>query len=215
MNSAADLQKAGAGPEMTVGLLAERSPEAVAAILGILQAGAAYLPLDPGQPDERLEAIVADARPVVVLAQPEHAHRMSAPVEVLDATPPAKAMRAKPANVAADNLAYVIYTSGSTGIPKAVVVTHHNVVRLVKNPDYVDLTADDVFLHLAPLSFDASTFEIWGALLNGARLVVYPDGIWYGRLTPERLTRILHEHVANGRPVREWIAAEMPSLVRP
>ena len=74
------------------------------------------------------------------------------------------------------NTAYVIYTSGSTGTPKGVVVDHRNVVRLVKSANYVELTPDDVFLHLAPLSFDASTFEIWGALLNGAKLVVYPDG---------------------------------------
>ena len=69
-----------------------------------------------------------------------------------------------------------MYTSGSTGTPKGVVISHHNVVRLVKSADYVELTPDDVFLHLAPLSFDASTFEIWGALLNGAKLVVSPDG---------------------------------------
>ena len=75
------------------------------------------------------------------------------------------------------NTAYVIYTSGSTGTPKGVVVSHQNVVRLVHQANYVDLTADDVFLHLAPLAFDASTFEIWGALLNGARLVIYPDGV--------------------------------------
>ena len=75
------------------------------------------------------------------------------------------------------NTAYVIYTSGSTGKPKGVVVSHQNIVRLVHKANYVDLTADDVVLHLAPLAFDASTFEIWGALLNGARLVIYPDGV--------------------------------------
>jgi acyl-CoA synthetase (AMP-forming)/AMP-acid ligase II len=73
------------------------------------------------------------------------------------------------------NLAYVIYTSGSTGTPKGVAVTHQNVVRLVKNANFVELTADDVVLHLAPLAFDASTYEIWGALLNRAKLVIYPD----------------------------------------
>ena len=76
------------------------------------------------------------------------------------------------------NVVYVTYTSGSTGTPKGVVIAHQNVVRLIKYPDYVELTPDDVFLHLAPLSFDASTFEIWGALLNGAKLVIYPDGFF-------------------------------------
>src|SRR5207248_7596592 len=74
------------------------------------------------------------------------------------------------------NLAYVTYTSGSTGIPKGVAVVHHNVVRLVQSANYVELTPNEVLLHLAPLSFDASTLEIWGALLNGAKLAIYPEG---------------------------------------
>src|SRR5262249_7883027 len=75
----------------------------------------------------------------------------------------------------ADNLAYVMYTSGSTGQPKGVGVPHRAVARLVKETTYVELTANDVFLLLAPTSFDASTFEIWGCLLNGGRLVVMPS----------------------------------------
>src|SRR5205823_13218815 len=75
-----------------------------------------------------------------------------------------------------ENLAYVMYTSGSTGQPKGVSVPHRAVVRLVKNTNYARLTADEVFLQLAPLSFDASTFEIWGSLLNGARLAIFPPG---------------------------------------
>ena len=74
----------------------------------------------------------------------------------------------------ADNLAYICYTSGSTGIPKGVAVTQRAVVRLVKNTDYATFAPDDVFLQFAPIAFDASTFEIWGCLLNGARLVIMP-----------------------------------------
>src|SRR5438552_16104227 len=74
----------------------------------------------------------------------------------------------------ADNLAYVIYTSGSTGKPKGVAVMHRNVVRLVKNTNYAKFSADEVFLQFAPVSFDAATFEIWGSLLNGARLALMP-----------------------------------------
>ncbi len=74
----------------------------------------------------------------------------------------------------ADNLAYICYTSGSTGIPKGVAVTQRAVVRLVKNTDYATFSPDDVFLQFAPIAFDASTFEIWGCLLNGARLVIMP-----------------------------------------
>src|SRR5258708_29257700 len=71
-----------------------------------------------------------------------------------------------------DNLAYVIYTSGSTGRPKGVATVHRNVARLIKGANYVEVTPEDVFLHLAPLAFDASTFEIWGALLRGAKLAL-------------------------------------------
>jgi non-ribosomal peptide synthetase component F len=74
----------------------------------------------------------------------------------------------------ANHLAYVMYTSGSTGRPKGVCITHRGVVRLVKGIHYANLTADEVFLQLAPISFDASTFEIWGCLLNGAKLIIFP-----------------------------------------
>src|SRR5206468_1513294 len=73
-----------------------------------------------------------------------------------------------------EHLAYVIYTSGSTGQPKGVAVSHRGVVRLVRGTSYADFSADQRFLQLAPICFDASTFEIWGALLNGARLVIFP-----------------------------------------
>ncbi|GIH03428.1 hypothetical protein Rhe02_14950 [Rhizocola hellebori] len=173
---AANLQTAGAGPETTVGLLAERSPEAVAAILGILQSGAAYLPLDPGQPDDRLDSIVADARPVVVLAQPEHAHRTSAPIEVLDAAPPAKAMKAKPVKLVADNLAYVIYTSGSTGTPKGVGVTHRSLVSstLARTVAYPE--PPHRYMLLSPLVFDSSVAGLFWSLCTGAALYLPREG---------------------------------------
>src|SRR3954464_6945092 len=79
--------------------------------------------------------------------------------------------------ISPENLAYVSYTSGSTGRPKGVCVPHRGVVRLVKNTDYVSIAPSDTFLQLAPIAFDASTFEIWGALLNGARLVIHPPGL--------------------------------------
>src|SRR5205823_1122222 len=74
----------------------------------------------------------------------------------------------------AENLAYIMYTSGSTGTPKGVSVSHRNVVRLVKETNYISLTPADVLLHFAPISFDASTFELWGSLLNGTQLVIFP-----------------------------------------
>src|SRR5262245_6977986 len=176
------LRGLGVGPEVVVGLCVERSLEMLVGLIGILKAGGAHLPLDPGYPRERLGLLlsVACAR---VLGTPAHL-RARLPARsgtVLCFEAHADAFVRHPSSpprsgLEPQNAVYVIYTSGSTGTPKGVVVAHHNVVRLVQWPNYVDLTPDDVFLHLAPLSFDASTFEIWGALLNGAKLVVYPDG---------------------------------------
>jgi aspartate racemase len=89
-----------------------------------------------------------------------------------------------------ENLAYVIYTSGSTGRPKGVAVTQRNIVRLVQQTNYVSIDADDTLLQLSPVTFDASTFEIWGALLNGARLAMYPAGA----LSLERMGEVLRQY---------------------
>src|SRR5262245_49641699 len=189
------LRSLGVGPEVVVGLCVERSLEMLVGLIGILKAGGAYLPLDPGYPRERLGFMLSDACAPVLVTQPHLRARLPAHggrVVCLDAD--ADAIDQHPASAPASgveprNAVYVTYTSGSTGTPKGVVVTHQNVVRLVKRPDYVELTSDDVFLHLAPLSFDASTFEIWGALLNGAKLAVYPDGA----LDLVKLRRIIDE----------------------
>ena len=176
------LRALGVGPEVVVGLCVERSLEMLVGLLGILKAGGAYLPLDPDYPPERLAFMLQDAGARVLVTQAvllSHLPADAARIVCLDADRPTIAQQptAAPASfLHPQNPAYVIYTSGSTGKPKGVVVAHHNVVRLVKSANYVELTPDDVFLHLAPLTFDASTFEIWGALLNGAKLVIYPDG---------------------------------------
>ncbi len=175
------LRALGVGPEVVVGLCVERSPAMLVGLVGILKAGGAYLPLDPGYPAERLAFMLADAGAPVLVTQSALVDRLpvhGARIVRLDADAPTIAAQPSSAPALAldpHNPAYVIYTSGSTGTPKGVVVTHYNIVRLVRGANYVELTAADVFLHLAPLTFDASTFEIWGALLNGAKLVVYPD----------------------------------------
>ncbi len=176
------LRDLGVGPDVVVGLCVERSLEMLVALLGILKAGGAYLPLDPDYPRERLAFMLHDARAPLLLTHSALLDRLPAHgtrIVRLDTDWPTIAARPTTAPalaIDAHNAVYVTYTSGSTGTPKGVVVTHRNVVRLVKSANYVDLTPDDVFLHFAPLAFDASTFEIWGALLNGARLVIYPDG---------------------------------------
>ena len=176
------LRALGVGPEATVGLALERGPEMVVAMLGILKAGGAYVPLDPSYPRERLSFILRDsgARHIVT----ERALRERLPAEgafVLSVDEDAAAIGAAPAAAPEDglgpeSLAYVMYTSGSTGKPKGVAVVHRGILRLVRGADYIDIEPDDVFLQLAPLGFDASTFEIWGPLLNGAQLAIAPAG---------------------------------------
>jgi amino acid adenylation domain-containing protein len=174
------LQALGVGADVLVGICVERSLEMIVGLLGILKAGGAYVPLDPHYPGERLSYMLSDSQVSVLLTQ-QHLLEMlpssEAKVICLDSENEviAKYSQQNPATeVKADNLAYVMYTSGSTGLPKGVSVIHRGVVRLVKETNYVSLSAAEVFLQLASISFDASTFEIWGSLLNGAKLVVIP-----------------------------------------
>jgi amino acid adenylation domain-containing protein len=172
----------GVGPDVPVGVGLERSAEAVAAFLGVLKAGGAYVPLDPGYPRERIQWMAQDAGIRVLVTETRHLEAFAGledatkvcldrDVDVAEPRPVAARAPVRP-----ENLAYVMYTSGSTGRPKGVCVPHRAVVRLVKGANYASLTGDEVFLLFAPLSFDASTLEIWGSLLNGGRLVVMPPG---------------------------------------
>ena len=171
------LRSLGVEADRLVGLCVERSLDMVVGLLGILKAGGAYLPLDPEYPQERLSFMLEDTQVKVLLTQakfrdslpPHQAH-----IVCLD-TDWQTINQANPDNlnntVSAENLAYVIYTSGSTGTPKGVVVTQRAVNRLVLNTNYIQLTANDCIAQAATIAFDAATFEIWGALLNGAKLV--------------------------------------------
>jgi aspartate racemase len=172
----------GVGPERTVGLALERSAALPVAVLGILKAGGAYVPLDAGYPRERLEFMLADAAIRFIVTERSLYDRL--PLEgtrvvlVDEDAAEIAAESARPLGLAIgpEALAYVIYTSGSTGRPKGVAIVHRGVVRLVRAADSVEVAPDDVFLQFAPLSFDASTFEIFAPLLNGARLALAPPG---------------------------------------
>jgi amino acid adenylation domain-containing protein len=177
------LQKRGATVEAAVGVCMDRSLEMVIALLAILKAGAAFVPLEPNYPPERLSYMLEDSGIKLLVTQTHLRNRAPAhegAVVCLDREWPqvslesAQNLKTWPTP---ENLAYVMYTSGSTGKPKGVSVTHRSVVRLVKGSDFVAWKPTDVFLQLAPISFDASTFEIWGSLLNGGRLVIYPPGV--------------------------------------
>jgi len=175
------LKRLGVGPDIKVGICIERSYEMIAGILGILKAGGAYLPLDPEYPADRLSFMLEDAAADILLTQKQFLRQLpkfSGSVICLDDwNDIEKEDDANlPSEATPNNLAYVIYTSGSTGLPKGACIEHQSVVRLVKNTNYVSLGPDEVFLQFAPISFDASTFELWGSLLNGAKLVVFPAG---------------------------------------
>jgi amino acid adenylation domain-containing protein len=190
------LQQLGVGPEALVGVYMERSLEMVVGLLGILKAGGAYLPLDLAYPRERVAFMLEDARAQVLLTQktlmkelPDHTAKLLCLEESWKNI--ARESTENPASsTTPDHLAYVMYTSGSTGMPKGVSVSHRGVVRLVKNTNYVHLGSEEVFLQFAPLAFDASTFEIWGPLLNGGRLVVFPPHL--GSL--EELGQVIQSH---------------------
>ncbi len=177
------LQKLGARRDVPVCVWMERSPEIVLALLAILKAGGTYVPLDPAYPAERRAFTLNDTGAPVILTQAKLSSQdvardhsaltvLCVDEESFDDESDANLDVA----VGTEDLAYIMYTSGSTGAPKGVAVPHRAVVRLVKNTDYAFFTPDETFLQLAPVSFDASTFEIWGALLNGGKLVIMPPG---------------------------------------
>ncbi|QNS09248.1 non-ribosomal peptide synthetase [Streptomyces xanthii] len=178
------LVAAGAGPERLVALTLPRSADLVVALLAVLKSGAAYLPLDPDYPADRLAWMLEDARPVLVLDPEAMAQDLSAYPD----TDPGAA-------VGSGHPAYVIYTSGSTGRPKGVVVPHANVLRLFTAArPWFDFKTDDVWTLFHSYAFDFSVWEIWGALLHGGRLVVVPytvsrsPGDFLDLLARERVT---------------------------
>jgi amino acid adenylation domain-containing protein/non-ribosomal peptide synthase protein (TIGR01720 family) len=176
------LRLQGVTRNVVVGIPGERSIDYVVGILGILKAGGAYLPLAANEPGDRWVAMLAESRAAIVLAQRRFLSALPAgtcPVMCLDDEQQVIAQQPGhnlPCTSRPDDLVYVMFTSGSTGHPKGIAVVHRGVVRLVRDPDYVQLSATEAILQYAPLSFDASTFEIWGALLNGGRLVIAPPG---------------------------------------
>ncbi|HKV09540.1 MAG TPA: amino acid adenylation domain-containing protein, partial [Thermoanaerobaculia bacterium] len=177
---ARELHLRGAGPEILVGVALERSVAMIEATLAVLKAGAAYVPLDPTLPAQRLEALLRELPLALLVTESRWLAGLPAqgpPTLCLDRLEgePADGEDSLP-GVATDpeGLAYAMFTSGSTGAPKAVGVVHRSVVRLVRGTGYIDFGPEQVFLQLAPAAFDAATLEIWGALGNGGRLVLFP-----------------------------------------
>ncbi|RCJ25078.1 hypothetical protein A6770_28095 [Nostoc minutum NIES-26] len=177
------LKSLGVGTDTLVGICVERSPLMVVGLLGILKAGGAYVPLDPDYPQERLQFMLADTQLKVLLTQEkllEYLPQHQTHLVCLDTDWQVIHQEHQDnlsSIVSAENLAYVIYTSGSTGTPKGTVVNHQAVNRLVKNTNYIQLTPDDCVAQASNIAFDAATFEIWGALLHGAKLVIISKSV--------------------------------------
>jgi amino acid adenylation domain-containing protein len=190
------LRRAGVARGTRVGVCLERGPEMIVATLAALKAGGAYVPLDAAYPAERLAFMLADTAVPVLVTESALADRLPAhAARVIRVDDDAAAIAAEPADALAaetdlEAAAYVMYTSGSTGQPKGVEVPHRAIVRLVRGQDYISIDPSDVFLQLAPASFDAATLELWGPLLNGARLAIHPAG----QPSVESIGRALAEH---------------------
>lgn len=169
---AAELLKNGIRHEEVVAVWSERNIETIADFIGILKAGAAYLPLDTDAPLSRIQEMLSDSGVRFVIGAGSQAERLTGLRNITFLTHDKFVLphnQSKP-SLSNQNLAYVMYTSGSTGKPKGVMIEHKSIVRLVKNPNYIDFSRYNHILQTGALSFDATTFEIWGALLNGGTL---------------------------------------------
>ncbi len=190
------LIKSGVNTGTLVALFVERSVDMVVGMLGILKAGGAYLPIDMAYPQQRIAFMLDDCRVPVLLTQQsllDHLPELAANVVCLDSDWNSIAVESSDdpqRPVSGDQLAYVIFTSGSTGVPKGVAVQHRAVNRLVLNTNYVGLDPSDRIAQASNASFDAATFEIWGTLLNGARLVGVPRDT---TLAPDQFAAFLRE----------------------
>lgn len=192
---ASALVEHGAGRDQTVAVALERSRELLPVVLGVLKAGAAYLPLDPHDPPERLRDLLADAGARILISTTTlPAVGVAEGIEIfpnLRLTIVSPALTAEQLHATPESLAYVIYTSGSTGQPKGVMIEHRGIVnRLRWMQEAYALTSEDCVLHKTPLTFDVSVWELFWPLITGARLVVARPG---GHREPDYLARLIAE----------------------
>jgi amino acid adenylation domain-containing protein len=177
-----------------VSVCAPGSPLGIAAFLGILKAGHAYFPIAAGNPPERLRRMLDDAGATVLLTTAAFRQQFPGPglpsIALLEDISAAGSEAFRAPSVTPEDPAYLMFTSGSTGKPKGVVIPHRGVVRLVRGKDGIRFASDEVLLQASALSFDASSLEIWGALLNGAPLVLMGSE----QPTAEDIRRAIQDH---------------------
>ena len=200
----------GVSVESRVGVCLERSAELPVALLAIWKAGGAYVPLDPSYPPERLALLARDAGVRLAVTSSALEGRVPTGVETMALDRLGRVLRRESSEplvsgAGADSLAYVLYTSGSTGAPKGVEIPHRAITRLVLGMPGVRLDDSSTVLHMAPLAFDASTFEIWGPLANGGRCVILPPGPFDARV----LRTTLEKH----RVDTLWLTASLFNAV--
>lgn len=170
---AATLTSAGAGVNTPIGILADKSILTITAILGVLKSGSGYVPIDPDLPLPRIRFILKDSGCKIVVTQDEYVNFLEDGVTVINLDDNRVFSDLKPGPEISRNssdLAYIMYTSGTTGTPKGAMIHNYSVVRLVRNTNYLNLSSHDRVLLTGAIGFDATTFEIWGALLNGGTL---------------------------------------------
>ncbi|MEQ1838920.1 MAG: amino acid adenylation domain-containing protein, partial [Verrucomicrobiales bacterium] len=187
------LGESGISPGDRVGLFLERGPEMIASMLAVLKVGAAYVPLDPSHPAERVRYLLEDSGATAVISEKELFDQLPQELNLISAKEAAgrgKTGRAPQGRaVAPESAACLLYTSGSTGKPKGAMITHRGIVRLVKDTNYGAFGDDEVFLQVATVSFDACLYDTYGALCNGGCLVLPPPG----SLTIDVIARSFHE----------------------
>ena len=192
-----ELRARGVGPGVLVAVCLDRTTSMIVAWLAVLHAGGAYVPIDPDYPAARRVWMIEDAGAKVLVSDAhwrgEGARCLEHAVDIasLEDNPEGDAQGERAARSNGESLAYVMYTSGSAGVPKGVAVPQRAIARLVLNTDYVKLAAEDAIAQVSNAAFDAATFEVWGALLNGARLVMLPTATM---LTPHELEAALARH---------------------
>lgn len=167
-------------PNPVIGIMMERSMEMIIGILGILKSGAAYLPIDPEHPADRIRYMLEDSKALFLLTEEGLFNVWKGlgikVVNIKDDLIYKGDCLNLPKNNKSTDLAYIMYTSGSTGKPKGNLITHYNISRVVKNTNYIDINSNDTLLQLSNYAFDGSVFDIYGALLNGAKLVLVDKG---------------------------------------